>query len=67
MSNLYSPLELHKLCCNIIVKELYDNDECIFIHKLQSYNLPDDIYNLIIERYELIKHIMYFEPIKDTK
>ena len=54
----YSPVELQKLCCNVIVKEFYHENENIFKKYIFELKLPDDINKLIIERYELIKHIV---------
>lgn len=54
----YRPIELSKLCCNIIVKEFYDTDEEIFKKNIQSLNLPECIFDLILDRYNLIKIVI---------
>ena len=59
----YSPIELQKLCCNVIVKEFYHENELIFRSNINELNLPQDIIDLIIERYLLIRHIMAFSNI----
>ena len=53
-----TPLELYKLCCNIVVKEIYSNNYYIFVNRLYTLNLPKDINELIIDRYKVIKHII---------
>ena len=58
-----TPLELSKLCCNVIVKEFYHENENIFKKDIFELKLPDDINKLIIERYELIKHIVKHDGI----
>ena len=55
---MYNPLELQKLCSNCIVEDIYDNNYNIFLKKLYALELPDDINKIVIERYELIKHII---------
>ena len=55
--NLYSPLQLYKLCSNVIVEQKYNKDYYIFHDNLLNLNLPDDINNIIIERYHVINHI----------
>lgn len=55
--NLYSPLQLYKLCSNVIVEQIYNKDYYIFHDNLLNLNLPDDINNIIIERYHVINHI----------
>lgn len=55
----YNPLKLIQLCANTIIKEIYNDNKQIFIDRLNKFNLISDINNLIIERYELIKHIKY--------
>lgn len=57
-NNLYTPLQLEKLCCNVIVKEFYDIDECIFIKKIKVLGLPDILNENILDRYRVIKHIL---------
>ena len=57
----YRPVELSKLCCNVIVKEFYHENEDIFKHNIKKLNLPEDITDSIIERYLLIKHILHNE------
>jgi len=60
-NNLYTPLQLEKLCCNVIVKELYDKDEYLFTRKIKAFGLPDILNENILDRYKLIKHIIKFE------
>ena len=57
-NNLYTPLELEKLCCNIIVKEFYDKDEYLFIKNIKILDLPDILNKNILDRYRVIKHIL---------
>lgn len=59
----YNPLELIKLCCNVIVKEFYHDNEDIFKHNIKQLNLPEDIIDSITERYLLIKHMMAYTNI----
>jgi hypothetical protein len=58
-----TPLELSKLWCNVIVKEFYHENELIFRSNINKLNLPQDIIDLIIERYLLIRHMMAFSNI----
>ena len=60
-NNLYTPLQLEKLCCNVIVKELYDKDEYLFTRKIKAVGLPDILNENILDRYKLIKYIIKFE------
>ena len=57
-NNLYTPLELEKLCCNVIVKEFYDKDEYLFKKNIKILELPDILNKNIIDRYKVIKHIL---------
>ncbi len=52
------PLELEKLCCNIIIKEIYNENECEFIKNMKDLNLPNIINITIIDRYKIIKYIL---------
>ena len=52
------PLELEKLCCNIIIKEIYNENECEFIKNMKDSNLPNIINITIIDRYKIIKYIL---------
>lgn len=54
----YRPVELSKLCCNVIVKEFYDTDEEIFKKNILTLHLPECIFDLIIDRYKLIKIVI---------
>ena len=54
---MYNPLELYKLCCNCIIKIIYDNNQYMFTNKLNQLGLPDDFNQLVIDRYLVIKHI----------
>lgn len=56
----YNPLELTKLCCNVIVKNIYSENLDIFNDRLLKLGLPNDVNKLILERYDLIKHITKF-------
>lgn len=58
MTNLYRPLELSKLCANVIIVQIYNKNYYIFYEKLINLGLPDDINKVIIERYNIINHIM---------
>ena len=64
-NNLYKPLELSKLCANVIVKELYNKDYYIFIRNLYDLKLVEQINNIIIERYHVINHILDVEKNKN--
>ena len=55
---MYNPLELYKLCCNCIIKEIYDNNHYIFTNNLNRLGLPDDFKELVIDRYLIIKYII---------
>ena len=37
-----TPIELYKLCANIIVKDLYDKNEYKFCLNLNKLDLPED-------------------------
>ena len=54
----YNPIELKKLCCNVVVKEFYDENQLIFQSNINELNLPQDIIDVILDRYKLIKHII---------
>ncbi len=54
----YSPLELEKLCANVIVKEFWDDNEYIFNNTINNLGLPYIIKNNIYGRYLIIKHIL---------
>ena len=54
----YRPLELEKLCCNVIIKQIYNKDEYFFVKNVKQLNLPDAINNSIIDRYKIIKLIL---------
>ena len=57
-NNLYTPLQLEKLCCNVIVEKFYDIDEYIFIKNIKILDLPDILNKNILDRYRVIKHIL---------
>ena len=59
-NSCYTPLELEKLCANVIAKELWSNNEYIFNSNLIKLNLPDVIKKNVFERYLVIKHILYY-------
>ena len=52
------PLELEKLCCNIIIKEIYNENEYEFVKNMKDLNLPNIINITIIDRYKIIKYIL---------
>jgi hypothetical protein len=54
----YRPIELSKLCCNVIVKNFYDTNEEIFKKNILTLHLPEYLFDLIVERYKLIKLII---------
>lgn len=60
-SNIYTPLELYKLCCNVIVENIYHSNYLIFNEGLNELNLPDEYSKLIIDRYLIINHIITIE------
>ena len=60
-NNLFRPLELYKLCANVIVKERYNKDYYIFLRNLYHLQLHEDLNNIIIERYHIINHILNVE------
>ena len=64
-NNLFRPLELSKLCANVIIKEKYNQDYYIFLDNLKYLKLPEDLNNIIIERYHVIKHIINVEKNKN--
>ena len=64
-NNLFRPLELYKLCANVIVKERYNKDYYIFLRNLYQLKLHEDINNIIIERYHIINHILDVEKNKN--
>ena len=55
---MYTPLELQKLCSNVIVEQIYNENYNIFYSTLKTLNLPDVINEIIIDRYKVIKHIL---------
>ena len=57
-NNLYTPLQLTKLCSNVIVKNLYDKNKYIFIRNIKTLELPDILNEIILDRYQIIKHII---------
>ena len=52
------PLQLEKLCCNIIIKDIYNENEYFFIKNIEELNLPNIINKSIIDRYKTIKYIL---------
>ena len=57
----YRPLELEKLCCNVIVKQIYNENEYIFMSNLKSLGLSETLNDLVMERYKIIKLILNYE------
>lgn len=53
----YTPLELSKLCSNIIVQEIYNKNEIIFRNNLKKLHVFSDIEKIIVDRYLVIKQI----------
>ena len=64
-NNLFRPLELSKLCANVIVKERYNKDYYIFLRNLYQLKLHEDLNKIIIERYHIINHILDVEKNKN--
>ncbi len=54
----YTPLDLQKLCCNIIIKSIYNENVEFFLSNLKELDLHTEINDLIIDRYEVIKLIL---------
>ena len=54
----YTPLELQKLCCNIVIKQIYNENENTFLSNLKNIGLPNIINESIIDRYKIIKLIL---------
>lgn len=54
----YTPLDLQKLCCNIIIKSIYHEKEEFFLSNLKEINLLTELNDLIIDRYKVIKLIL---------
>ena len=58
MNKGWNPVELKKLCCDTIIKEIYNSDQGIFLIRLKkNYNVPPTIQKQILERYKFIKFI----------
>ena len=55
---MYTPLELQKLCCNIIIEHLYCYNYDNFLIELGNLDLPEIINKSIIDRYLVIKYII---------
>ena len=53
-----TPLELYKLCSNVVVKQIYNKNEFIFKSNLYKLKLPEAVNEIIKERYRMIKHIL---------
>lgn len=64
-NNLFRPLELSKLCANVIIKKIYSKDYYIFLTNLNELKLHEDLNNIIIERYHVINHILNVEKNKN--
>ena len=58
---LYIPLELQKLCCNTIIKQIYHSNYIDFKKNLFELNLPSIFNDLIIDRYIIVNHILSVE------
>tara|TARA_B100000989_G_C19495818_1_gene451976 strand:- start:751 stop:939 length:189 start_codon:yes stop_codon:yes gene_type:complete len=54
----YRPVELSKLCCNVIVKKFYHTNEEIFKKNILALDLPEYIFDLILDRYKLINIVI---------
>lgn len=59
--NGWRPVELTKLCCNELIKQIYHEDQKVFLGRLKTYNLPEDIHNHIFERYKFIRFIYKYD------
>tara|TARA_B100002019_G_C20986667_1_gene458476 strand:- start:447 stop:629 length:183 start_codon:yes stop_codon:yes gene_type:complete len=58
---MYTPLDLKKLCSNVIISEIYTENYDNFLINLKNLDLPDIINEIIIDRYNVIKHITKYE------
>ena len=54
----YTPLELQKVCCNIVIKQIYNENENTFLYNLKNIGLPNIINDSVIDRYKIIKLIL---------
>ena len=57
MGNGWNPVELKKMCCDVIIREIYCDDKEIFLIRLNYYNISKSIQKQILERYKFIKFI----------
>ena len=53
-----TPLKLYKICSNIVIKSIYNEDYNTFTYNLKELNLPDPINDLLIERYKIVNFIV---------
>ena len=53
-----TPLQLYKICSNIIIKSIYDEDCNTFTYNLKELNLPNPINELLVERYKIVNFIL---------
>ena len=58
---MYTPLDLKKLCSNVIISEIYTENYDNFLSNLKTIALPDHINEIIIDRYNVIKNIIKYE------
>tara|TARA_B100001248_G_scaffold260833_1_gene250167 strand:- start:495 stop:677 length:183 start_codon:yes stop_codon:yes gene_type:complete len=58
---MYTPLDLKKLCSNVIISEIYTENYDNFLSNLKTITLPDHINEIIIDRYNVIKNIIKYE------
>ena len=56
--NKQTPLELSKLCCNVIVKNTYSKNKSLFIYNLKKMELPEILFDMILNRYDVIQFIL---------
>ncbi len=56
----WRPVELVKLCCNKFVSQIYTDDEKLFLFELKRYGLPEDLHNMVFERYKFIKFVYQY-------
>ena len=58
---MYTPLDLKKLCSNVIISEIYTENYDNFLINLKTIALPDHLNEIIIDRYNVIKNIIKYE------
>tara|TARA_E500000178_G_C16528977_1_gene533555 strand:- start:360 stop:536 length:177 start_codon:yes stop_codon:yes gene_type:complete len=58
---MYTPLELQKLCYNVIVEQIYSENYYKFTSNLRTIGLPYHINEAIVDRYKVIKNILKYD------